>query len=174
MDTNAAIVANCVALLCAAFVVLLLLASTVRILPEYRRLVIFRLGRLVRVGGPGIVFVLPFIDRGVAVDLREQLIELKRTAAVTQDNSAVTLDLACRYKVTDTIRSLTAVQNARAALSQAGLTAVREVIAGLSLYEFLQDQGEIRAAVEERLRHVSQPWGLEIAGAELHNLNRTG
>jgi regulator of protease activity HflC (stomatin/prohibitin superfamily) len=171
---NSTVQTSLVVLFCFAVGVLVLLGNSIRLVPESRRLVMFRLGRVVRLAGPGLTFVVPFIDRGVMIDLREQLIEMKAVSAVTQDKSPVTLDLACRYKVTDPVRSLTEVGNARVALSQATQTALREVVAGLSLYEFLQDEGEIRSALEARLRPLASPWGVEVVGVEAHNLNRAG
>ncbi len=84
--------------------IFMLTASALRIVPEYKRLVVFRLGRLIGARGPGLVFLLPFVDLAATVDLREQTAPIKADAAVTQDKAIVDVDMTLTYKVVDPIK----------------------------------------------------------------------
>ena len=95
--------------------VLALIASAIRIVPEYQRLVVFRLGRCVGSRGPGIVFLIPVVDRAVKVDLREQVREIPHQTSITKDNAPISIDFLWYYKVLDPTESVLQVGNFEAA-----------------------------------------------------------
>ncbi|HEY7476737.1 MAG TPA: SPFH domain-containing protein, partial [Actinomycetota bacterium] len=89
----------------------LILFNAIRIVPEYQRLVVFRLGKLKATKGPGLVFLIPFVDRGIKVDLREFFLEIPRQDSITRDNAAIAIDFIMYYKVLEPSTSVIQVSN---------------------------------------------------------------
>src|SRR5512141_327920 len=102
-----------------ALLLVIFLANAIRIVPEYQRLVVFRLGRCVGTKGPGIVLLIPIIDRAVKVDLREQIREVPHQTSITKDNAPISIDFLWYYKVLDAAQSVLQVANFE--LSAAGI-----------------------------------------------------
>src|ERR671926_256336 len=92
-------------------VVVFLLAKMIRVVPEYQRLVVFRLGRSIGTKGPGLVLLIPIIDKAVSVDLRELYLQIPHQAAITEDNATISIDFIVFYKVVDAVMSVVEVQN---------------------------------------------------------------
>jgi regulator of protease activity HflC (stomatin/prohibitin superfamily) len=109
----------------------LLVATAIRIVPEYRRLVVFRLGRCIGAKGPGLVFLIPFIDIGQNVDLREQVREIPHQTSITKDNAPISIDFLWYYKVLDPTESVLQVGNFEMAAQGMATTTLRAVIGGL-------------------------------------------
>ena len=108
------------------------LANAIRIVPEYQRLVVFRLGRSVGAKGPGIVLLIPVIDRAVKVDLREQVREIPHQTAITKDNASISVDFIWYYKVLDPTESVLQVGNFEVAAQGMATTTLRAVIGPLA------------------------------------------
>ena len=117
---------------------LVVLAMAVRIVPEYRRLVVFRLGRCVGAKGPGIIFLIPFLDRGVAVDLREVYFDVPPQTCITADNASLSIDFLVYDKVIDPVRSVLEVENFTGAARGLAITTLRAVVGAMALDDVLQ------------------------------------
>ena len=129
-------------LLCVAgFVVLvlvILLASSIRVVPEYQRLVIFRLGRCLGAKGPGLIILIPVVDQAKMVDLREQIREVPHQTSITKDNAPISIDFLWYYKVLDPAESVLKVGNFELSAAGIAATTLRAVIGGIPLDDVLQ------------------------------------
>ncbi|MCI0519302.1 MAG: SPFH/Band 7/PHB domain protein [Chloroflexi bacterium] len=147
-----------------------LLASAIRVVPEYRRLVVFRLGRCVGAKGPGIVFLVPVIDRGVMVDLREQVREIPHQTSITKDNAAISVDFIWYYKVLDPTESVLQVGNFEAAAQGMATTTLRAVIGGIPLDDVLSEREQINNLLRTRLDEVTERWGVKVTNVEIREI----
>src|SRR5512144_118173 len=116
------------------------LISAIRIVPEYQRLVVFRLGRCIGARGPGIIFLIPVIDRAVKVDLREQVREIPHQTSITKDNAPISIDFLWYYKVLDPAESVLQVGNFEMAAQGMATTTLRAVIGGIPLDDVLSER----------------------------------
>jgi regulator of protease activity HflC (stomatin/prohibitin superfamily) len=162
------------ALLCLIGVVLIMalivIASAIRIVPEYQRLVVFRLGRCVGAKGPGIIFLIPVMDRGVKVDLREQVREIPHQTSITEDNAAISVDFIWYYKVLDPTESVLAVGNFESAAQGMATTTLRAVIGGISLDDVLSKREHINNLLRARLDEVTERWGVKVTNVEIREI----
>jgi regulator of protease activity HflC (stomatin/prohibitin superfamily) len=151
-------------------VALAFLASAIRIVPEFRRLVVFRLGRCVGAKGPGIVFLIPIVDRGVNVDLREQVREIPHQTSITEDNAAISVDFIWYYKVLDPTESVLQVGNFEAAAQGMATTTLRAVIGGIVLDDVLSKREHINNLLRTRLDEVTERWGVKVTNVEIREI----
>ncbi|MEM4441547.1 MAG: SPFH domain-containing protein, partial [Ignisphaera sp.] len=114
-------------------IIVAIVLPRIRVVPEYKRLVVFRLGRLESIKGPGLVFLLPLIDRGIDVDLREFVIDIPPQTCITKDNAPVDIDLLVYMKIFDPVKAVTAVQNYVSAATGIAITTLRAVIGDMVL-----------------------------------------
>ena len=128
------------------FVLLFVLSMAVRIVPEYRRLVLFRLGRLVGSRGPGIVFIVPIIDRAVTVDLRILTLDVPVQEVITKDNVPIKVNAVVYFRVLEPSRSVVEVENPIVATSQLAQTTLRSVVGSVELDEVLSSREKINQA----------------------------
>jgi len=154
----------------AVLVGLFLLASAIRIVPEYQRLVVFRLGRCVGEKGPGIVFLIPFVDRGVKVDLREQVREIPHQTSITKDNAPISIDFLWYYRVLDPASSVLQVGNFEAAAQGMATTTLRSVIGGIPLDDVLSEREHINNLLRTRLDEVTERWGVKVTNVEIREI----
>ena len=151
-------------------VVIALLASAIRIIPEYQRLVVFRLGRCVGEKGPGIVLLIPVVDRAARVDLREQVREIPHQTAITKDNAGISVDFLWYYKVLDPTESVLAVGNFESAAQGMATTTLRAVIGGISLDDVLSEREHINTMLRTRLDEVTERWGVKVTNVEIREI----
>ncbi len=151
-------------------VAIALLASAIRIIPEYQRLVVFRLGRCVGEKGPGIIFLIPVIDRAARVDLREQVREIPHQTAITKDNAGISVDFIWYYKVLDPTESVLQVGNFEAAAQGMATTTLRAVIGGISLDDALSEREHINTMLRTRLDEVTERWGVKVTNVEIREI----
>lgn len=151
-------------------VVVALLASAVRIIPEYQRLVVFRLGRCVGEKGPGIILLIPIVDRAARVDLREQVREIPHQTAITKDNAGISVDFIWYYKVLDPTESVLQVGNFEAAAQGMATTTLRAVIGGISLDDVLSEREHINTMLRTRLDEVTERWGVKVTNVEIREI----
>jgi len=149
---------------------ILLLASAIRIVPEYERLVVFRLGRCVGAKGPGIVLLLPVIDKGRKADLREQVREIPHQTAITSDNAGISIDFIWYYKILDPMESVLQVGNFEAAAQGMATTTLRAVIGGIVLDEVLVEREHINNMLRARLDEVTERWGVKVTNVEIREI----
>lgn len=151
-------------------VVLLMLANAVKIVPEYQRLVVFRLGRCLGTKGPGFIFLIPFIDKAVKVDLREQVREIPHQTAITSDNAGISLDFLWYYKILDPKESVLQVGNFEQAAQGIATTTLRAVVGGIELDQVLTDREHINNMLRARLDEVTERWGVKVTNVEIREI----
>lgn len=153
-----------------AIVVFIILAGAIRVVPEYQRLVVFRLGRSIGAKGPGIVFLIPVVDRAVRVDLREQVREIPHQTSITKDNAPISIDFLWYYKVLDPTESVLAVGNFEAAAQGMATTTLRAVIGGIPLDDVLSEREHINNLLRARLDEVTERWGVKVTNVEIREI----
>ena len=154
----------------AILLAVILLASAIKIVPEYMRLVVFRLGRCVGSKGPGIVILIPIVDRGTYVDLREQVREIPHQTSITKDNAPISIDFLWYYKVLNPMESVLQVGNFEAAAQGMATTTLRAVIGGIMLDEVLSEREHINNMLRTRLDEVTERWGVKVTNVEIREI----
>jgi regulator of protease activity HflC (stomatin/prohibitin superfamily) len=154
----------------ALIVVLGLFASMVKIIREYERVVQFRLGRLKGAKGPGIILILPVINRLVKVDLRERYLEVPHQTAITKDNAPVDIDFLIYYKVVEASQSIVQVQNFTGASVGLATTTLRAVVGDIPLDELLSKREQINSILRTRLDEVTERWGIKVTNVEIREI----
>ncbi|MBC8331441.1 MAG: SPFH/Band 7/PHB domain protein [Anaerolineae bacterium] len=149
---------------------LVFIASAIKIIPEYQRLVVFRLGRCVGAKGPGIIFLIPMIDRGVRADLREQVREIPHQTAITADNAGISIDFIWYYRILDAVESVLQVGNFESAAQGMATTTLRAVIGGIQLDEVLVEREHINNMLRTRLDEVTERWGVKVTNVEIREI----
>ena len=153
-----------------AFVVILLLATSIRVVAEYQRLVVFRLGRCVGERGPGLVMLIPIIDRAVSVDLREQVREIPAQTSITKDNAPISIDFLWFYKVIEPTKTVLQVGNFALAAQGIATTTLRSVIGSIMLDSVLSEREAINNALRTRLDEVTERWGVKVTNVEIREI----
>jgi regulator of protease activity HflC (stomatin/prohibitin superfamily) len=165
---------NLTVLYCAiGFVVVLVvifLANAIRIVNEYQRLVVFRLGRCIGTKGPGLVILIPVIDRAVKVDLREQVREVPHQVSITKDNAPISIDFLWYYKVMDPTLSVVGVGNFELSAAGMATTTLRSVIGGIPLDEVLSQREHINQTLRVKLDEVTERWGVKVTNVEIREI----
>jgi regulator of protease activity HflC (stomatin/prohibitin superfamily) len=151
-------------------VIAILLFSAIRIVPEYKRLVLFRLGRCIGAKGPGIVIVLPGFDRVMSVDLREQVREIPHQTSITKDNAPISIDFLWYYKVLDPTQSVLQVGTFELAAQGMATTTLRAVIGGIPLDDVLSEREHINNMLRTRLDEVTERWGVKVTNVEIREI----
>ena len=154
-----------------AFSLLGLAAFSVKIVREYQRVVLFRLGRSLGIKGPGLVFINPITDRTSLVDLRERFLEIPHQTAITQDNASISIDFIIFYKVVDPAMSVLEVQNFAAAAQNVAATTLRSVVGDMLLDDVLSKREEMNASLRMRLDDVTERWGVRVTTVEVREVN---
>src|SRR3990170_1682965 len=151
-------------------VLLFFLTSAIRIVQEYERLVVFRLGRSVGEKGPGLVLLIPFVDRGVKVDLREQVREIPHQASITKDNAPISIDFLWYSKVVTASASVLQVGSFEAAAQGMATTTLRSVIGALLLDDVLSQREHINQLLRAKLDEVTERWGVKVTNVEIREI----
>jgi regulator of protease activity HflC (stomatin/prohibitin superfamily) len=157
-------------LIIAAVVVVLLVGlvvSAVRVVPDYQRMVVFRLGRCIGALGPGIVFLMPVIDRGVRVDLRESVFEVQPQTCITEDNATVSIDFLIYMKVVDAVPSVVQVVDFRAAARGIAITTLRAIVGDMLLDDVLAKRDHINETMRTKLDEATTRWGIKVTAVEI-------
>jgi regulator of protease activity HflC (stomatin/prohibitin superfamily) len=154
----------------ALLIALALLVTAIKIIPEYQRLVVFRLGRCVGARGPGIVFLIPFVDRGVKVDLREQVRDIPHQTSITKDNASISVDFIWYYKVLDATESVLQVGDFELAAEGMATTTLRAVLGGIMLDDALSEREHINNMLRSRLDEVTERWGVKVTNVEIREI----
>jgi regulator of protease activity HflC (stomatin/prohibitin superfamily) len=149
---------------------LLVLATAVRIVREYQRLVVFRVGRVIGTKGPGIVLLIPLVDRANTVDLRELYLEIPHQSAITKDNATISIDFIIFYKVVDAVASVVEVQYFAGAAQNIAATTLRSVVGDMSLDEVLAKRENMNEILRTKLDEVTERWGVKITNVEIREI----
>jgi regulator of protease activity HflC (stomatin/prohibitin superfamily) len=151
-------------------VVIFFLANAIKVVPEYKRLVIFRLGRCLGDKGPGLVLLIPIVDRPVSVDLREQVREVPHQTSITKDNAPISIDFLWYFKVFNPTDSVVKVGNFEAASLGMATTTLRSVIGGILLDSVLSERESINNMLRTRLDEVTERWGIKVTNVEIREI----
>ncbi len=152
------------------FIILIFLWNAIKVVPEYQRLVVFRLGRCIGDRGPGLVLLIPIIDRAVRVDLREQVREIPQQTAITKDNAPISIDFLWYYKVLSPTDSVLQVGNFEVAAQGMATTTLRSVIGGILLDDVLSERETINNILRTRLDEVTGRWGVKVTNVEIREI----
>ena len=154
-------------------VVLVLIAlalSGIRIVQEYERSVVFRLGRFSRVAGPGLFWIIPIIEWTTKVDLRTRTVDIERQETITKDSVTANVNAVLWYRIEDPKKAVIAVQNYQAAVYQVSLTSLRNIIGQHQLDEVLKSRDTINNSLGETVNHTTAAWGVRIEMVEMKDV----
>jgi regulator of protease activity HflC (stomatin/prohibitin superfamily) len=168
MDT--ALIANIVVLLVLVGLVAGILSQSIRVVREYQRLVVFRLGKCIGERGPGPILLIPFVDRPVWVDLRELFIEVPHQTCITKDNVPIQIDFLVYRQVVDAVASVVAVTNFASASQGIAATTLRAVIGDISLDDVLARREQINLDLRRKLDEVTERWGVKVTAVEIREV----
>ena len=157
------------------FVVILvgvaLLANSIRVVREYERLVVFRLGRLVGERGPGLVLLIPIIDRAVKVGLRTVTMDVPPQDIITKDNVTVKVNAVIYFRVMSSQEAVVQVENYLYATSQIAQTTLRSILGQAELDELLSDREKLNQALQQVIDRQTEPWGVKVSTVEVKNVD---
>ena len=149
-------------LLVGTLVVVVILALTIKIVRQYERAVIFRLGKLLGEKGPGIFVIIPFVDRLVKVDLRVRELDVPKQTIISSDNVSLDVDAVIYYKVKDSCKAIVEVEDYEAATALLAQTTLRDVLGQNELDSILSRRDELNKEVQEILDIATDPWGMQV------------
>ncbi len=158
-------------LILAIVLMLYFLTSAIKVLREYERGVVFRLGRLIPVKGPGLIIIWPIIDKLVKVDLRTITFDVPVQDIITKDNISVKVNAVVYFRVIDPTKAITAVEDFHYATSQISQTTLRSVLGQSSLDELLAKRDELNADLQKIIDEQTEPWGIKVATVEVKNVD---
>ncbi|MFP4331759.1 MAG: slipin family protein [Campylobacterales bacterium] len=148
-----------------------LLAVSIKILNEYERGVIFSLGRFTSVKGPGLIVVIPYIQKMVKVDLRTIVLDVPSQDVISHDNVSVNVNAVVYYRVIDPEKAIIQVENYRSATSQLSQTTLRSVLGGHELDEMLAEREKLNADIQKILDQQTDAWGIKISNVEIKHID---
>ncbi len=151
--------------------VLMLLASAIRILREYERGVIFRLGRLIDSKGPGLILLIPIVDRMVKVSLRTIVLDVPPQDVITRDNVSVKVSAVVYFRVVDSAKAIVEVENFLFATSQLSQTTLRSILGQSELDELLAERDKINKQLQEIIDMQTEPWGIKVSLVEVKHID---
>jgi regulator of protease activity HflC (stomatin/prohibitin superfamily) len=149
---------------------LILVAASVRILREYERGVIFRLGRLIAQKGPGLILLIPFIDQMVRIDLRTVTLNVPPQEVITRDNVTVRVNAVAYFRVIDPNKAITEVENFLLATSQISQTTLRSVLGKAELDGLLSERERLNADLQKIIDEQTEPWGVKVTTVEVKDV----
>jgi len=150
---------------------LILLFNMIRILKEYERGVIFRLGRLIGAKGPGLIILIPIVDKMVRVDLRVITYDIPPQDVITKDNVSVKVNAVLYFQITDANRAIVSVANFFEATSQIAQTTLRSVLGQVELDDLLANREKINAQLQKIIDEQTEPWGIKVSTVEVKNVD---
>lgn len=149
---------------------ILILPNAIRIVREYQRLIVFRLGRSIGTKGPGFVFLIPLVDRAVWVDLRELYLEIPHQTAITEDNASISIDFIVFYRVVDAVMSIIEVGNFAGAAQNIAATTLRSVVGDMALDDVLAKREQMNEILRVKLDEVTERWGVKVTNVEIREI----
>jgi regulator of protease activity HflC (stomatin/prohibitin superfamily) len=153
------------------FLAVYFLSSAIKILREYERGVVFRLGRVIPVKGPGLVIIWPIIDRLVKVSLRIVAMDVPSQDVITKDNISVKVNAVVYFRVIDPIRAITEVQDFLYATSMIAQTTLRSILGQSQLDDLLTNREEVNAELQKVIDFQTEPWGIKVTAVEVKNVD---
>jgi regulator of protease activity HflC (stomatin/prohibitin superfamily) len=149
---------------------ILLLAISIRIVKEYQLLMVFRLGRSIGTKGPGLVFLIPIIDRAVWVEMRELFLEIPHQTAITEDNASISIDFIVFYRIVDAVMSVLKIRDFAGAAQNIAATTLRSVVGDMSLDDVLARRDEMNDVLRVKLDEITERWGVKVTNVEIREI----
>ena len=153
------------------FLIIMFLASAIRIMNEYERAVVFRLGRIIDMKGPGLIILIPVIDKMVKVDMRIITMDVPAQDVITRDNVSIKVNAVVYFRVMDANSAVTEVENFLYATSQLAQTTLRSVCGQVELDEILSEREKINLHLQEILDRSTDPWGIKVTLVEVKHID---
>jgi regulator of protease activity HflC (stomatin/prohibitin superfamily) len=155
-----------------ALVILLFIIAgqALRIIPEYQRLVVFRLGRVIGAKGPGLVVLIPFVDRGQRVDLRERFFDVEPQTTITKDNAPLSIDFLVYMKVINALPTVLEVEDFTGASRGIAITTLRALVGDMILDDVLARRDQLNELLQEKLDNVTNRWGIKVTAVEIREI----
>ncbi len=153
------------------FLVVYFLSSAIKILKEYERGVVFRLGRVIPVKGPGLVLIWPLIDKLVKVSLRIVTMDVPSQDIITRDNITVKVNAVVYFRVMDPTRAITAIEDFFFATSQIAQTTLRSILGQSQLDDLLTNREQLNAELQKVIDFQTEPWGIKVTTVEVKNVD---
>ena len=151
----------------AVVLVVLFLVAALRVLNEYERGVIFRLGRIMAAKGPGLILLIPVVDRMIKVSLRVITLDVPNQDVITKDNVSIKVNAVVYFRVVDPVKAIVEVEDYMYATSQLAQTTLRSVCGGVELDEILAHRDKVNSQIQEILDQHTDPWGIKVGTVEL-------
>ena len=161
---------NTIVIMLLLILVLIVARMALRIVPEYQRLVVFRLGRVLGGKGPGLVFLIPFADRGVRVDLRERWFDVEPQTTITKDNAPLSIDFLVYMKVINALPSVLEVVDFTGAARGIAITTLRALVGDMILDDVLSRRDQLNERLQEKLDEVTNRWGIKVTAVEIREI----
>ena len=153
------------------FVIIFFLASAIKILREYERGVVFRLGRLIGLKGPGLIILIPIVDKMVKVSLRTVVMDVPPQDVITRDNVSVQVNAVIYFRVVAADRAIVEVENYLSATSQLSQTTLRSVLGECELDDLLSEREKINKQLQEIIDNQTEPWGIKVSAVEVKHID---
>jgi len=157
-------------LVIAAFV-LLILASSIKVMREYERAVVFRLGRLIAVKGPGLIILIPFIDKMLRVSLRTVVMDIEPQDVITKDNVSIKVNAVLYFRVMEADKAIVDVENYLYATNQLAQTTLRSILGQSDLDEILAEREKINLRLQQIIDEHTEPWGIKVSSVEVKQID---
>ncbi|MBM2845842.1 MAG: domain, Band 7 family protein [Bacteroidetes bacterium] len=149
----------------------IILANAIRILREYERGVVFRLGRLIAVKGPGLILLIPLVDKLVKVSLRTVVMDVPPQDVITKDNVSIKVNAVLYFRVVQPDKAIVDVENYLFATSQLSQTTLRSILGQSELDELLAQRDKINAELQKIIDHQTEPWGIKVSNVEVKHID---
>jgi regulator of protease activity HflC (stomatin/prohibitin superfamily) len=153
-----------------ALLLIIILSASIKVVREYQRLVVFRLGRSIGALGPGLVFLIPIVDRAVWTDLRELYLEIPRQTCITKDNAPIDIDFLIYWRILEPTASVIQVGNFAGASQGIATTTLRAVIGDIPLDDVLSKREDINRILRTKLDEVTERWGVKVTTVEIREI----
>ncbi len=154
-----------------AVLIIIILAMAIKVVREYERVVIFRMGRLLGAKGPGMFFIIPIVDSTVKADLRVITIDVPKQGIITKDNVSVDVDAVLYYRIVEPINAVTKVENYMLATSMLAQTSLRDIVGQIELDALLSKREELNRRLQEVLDVATEPWGVKISAVTIRDVS---
>ncbi len=159
------------AIIIVAVLIIIILAMAIKVVREYERVVIFRMGRLLGAKGPGLFFIIPIVDSTVKTDLRVITIDVPKQGIITKDNVSVDVDAVLYYRIVEPINAITKVENYMLATSMLAQTSLRDIVGQIELDALLSKREELNRRLQEVLDVATEPWGVKISAVTIRDVS---
>ena len=149
---------------------LIIIAAAIKIMAEYQRIVVFRLGRLIGIKGPGLVLIIPIIDTYIRLDLRTRVIDVPKQRIITNDNVTIDVDAVVYFRITDPQKAIVEVQRYDLATSLLAQTTLRDILGQKNLDEILSQREELNKSLQSIIDFGTDPWGIKVSAVTLKDV----